>query len=64
MTNEYGLDVSYFQKIIKRELLDIRRQTPSDLARVLARMSRTADPSVMFEPEFRALEPPITEELV
>ena len=54
MTNEYGLDVSYFQRTNARELNDksIRCQTPSDLARVYARLSRTADDSVMLEDEF------------
>ena len=53
MTNEYGLDVDYFERLIKRELSDIRNQTPSDLARVFARMSVTADSSVIFEEEFQ-----------
>lgn len=53
MTNQWGLDVQYFERLIKRELSDIRNQTPSDLARVFARMSRTADKDVMFESEFQ-----------
>ena len=55
MTNEYGLDVHYFEKVIKRELSDIGRQRPSDLARVFARLSVTADRSVIFEDEFQRL---------
>ena len=51
-TNEYGLDVSYFQKWIKRELLDIRRHTPDELARTLIRMAHVADSQVIREPEF------------
>lgn len=52
--NAYGLDVDYFQRLCKREFTDdvIRSQTPSDLARAFARASRTADASVMNEPEF------------
>ena len=54
-TNRYGLDVAYFRKTINRELNhDISNYTPSELARVLARLSRTADSKVMFEPEFAA----------
>ena len=57
MTNEYGLDVDYFERLIKRELSDIRSQTPNDLARVFARMSKTADESVIFfEDEFNTLK--------
>ena len=52
MSNEYGLDVKYFQKWIKRALMDISRYTPSELARELLRMSRTANSDVIHEPEF------------
>ena len=52
-TNRYGLDVGYFRKTINRELnrnlVDFK---PDELARVLARLSRTADSTVMKEPEF------------
>ena len=55
--NRYGLDVAYFRKTINRELnrplSDFR---PDELARVLARLSRTADPSVMHEPEFKEVQ--------
>jgi hypothetical protein len=53
--NRYGVDVSYFRKTINRELnrplSDFR---PDELARVFARLSKTADPDVMSEPEFRS----------
>jgi hypothetical protein len=51
--NRYGLDVSYFRNVINRELnRSLGNYKPDELARVLARISRTADKSVMFEPEF------------
>ncbi|MBO7920968.1 hypothetical protein J5X92_01890 [Alteromonas sp. K632G] len=51
--NRYGLDVSYFRNAINRELnRSLANHKPDELARVLARLSRTADESVMFEPEF------------
>lgn len=51
--NRYGLDVSYFRNVINRELnRPLDNYKPDELARVLARLSRTADESVMFEPEF------------
>lgn len=53
-TNRYGLDVAYFRKTINRELnRDLRNFKPDELARVLARLSRTADKAVMHEPEFK-----------
>lgn len=52
-TNRYGLDIGYFRKTINRELNgSLRNFKPSELARVLARLSKTADSSVMKEPEF------------
>ena len=53
MSNEYGLDVSYFMlwsKRVFREDLDC--WMPSELARELARMSMAADSDVLLEPEF------------
>lgn len=50
--NRYGVDTSYFYDIFERELKDISNHTPAELARVLARMSRTADEKVMHESEF------------
>ena len=51
--NRYGLDVSYFRNVFNRELnRPLDNYKPDELARVLARLSRTADESVMFEPEF------------
>jgi len=40
-------------RVIKRELSDIRRQTPGDLARVFARLSVACDSRVIFEDEFQ-----------
>lgn len=51
--NRYGLDISYFRNVINRELnRPLDNYKPDELARVLARLSRTADELVMFEPEF------------
>lgn len=55
--NRYGLDMAYFRKLFNRELLrplvDFR---PDELARVLARAARTADASVLQEPEFNVAQ--------
>lgn len=52
-SNRYGLDMSYFRNLFDRELnKPLADFTPKELARVLARASRTADPDVMHEPEF------------
>ena len=52
--NRYGVDVSYFRNLINRELnRSLRDFRPDELARVFARASRTADPKVMHEDEFR-----------
>lgn len=57
-TNRYGLDMAYFRNVINRELnrplVDYR---PHELARIFARLSRTADSDVMFEPEFQPQQP-------
>ena len=53
--NRYGVDVSYFRNLINRELnRPLENYTPDELARVFARLSKTADPDVMNEPEFRS----------
>ena len=53
--NRYGLDVSYFRNVINRELnRPLTNHKPDELARVFAVLSRTADESVMFEPQFSA----------
>lgn len=54
MTNEYGLDVPYFQRLCAREFNDevISRQTPDCLSRSLLRAAKTADAGVFFEREF------------
>jgi hypothetical protein len=52
-TNQYGLDNDYFERkiaILHRD--GLRNWTPDELARELARMSRTADNTVMYEYEF------------
>jgi hypothetical protein len=50
--NEYGLDADYFAAKLKRILQGVSRYTPSEMARELARMSVTADKSVLGEDEF------------
>lgn len=53
--NRYGVDVSYFRKTINRELnRGLSDYKPDELARVLARLSVTADRLVIFESEFQA----------
>tara|TARA_R110000772_G_C13310322_1_gene440475 strand:+ start:49380 stop:49934 length:555 start_codon:yes stop_codon:yes gene_type:complete len=52
MINRYGLDTSYFEDLIKRELSNLENFTPSEFARVCARMAATADSSVLDEEEF------------
>lgn len=51
--NEYGLDAEYFAEKLKLILRDISRYTPAEMARELARMSVTADESVLGEDEFK-----------
>lgn len=52
--NRYGVDVGYFRKTINRELnCSLNDFKPDELARVLARLSITADNSVVFEDEFK-----------
>lgn len=51
--NRYGVDVAYFRKTINRELnRSLYDFKPDELARVFARLSVTADRSVIHEPEF------------
>lgn len=53
--NRYGLDVGYFRKTIDRELnRGLTDYKPDELARVLARLSVTADNRVLFEEEFQS----------
>lgn len=52
MPNEYGLDHHYFTEKLEIIQRDISRYTPDELARELARLSRTADAKVLAEPEF------------
>lgn len=56
-TNEYGLDVSYFNNLFKRELSSLGNYKPDELARVLMRAAVTAAPAVLNEAEFRKYIP-------
>lgn len=49
MTNEYGLDVAYFQKKLKQILSVIHYYTPEELARELTRIALTANDCVAAE---------------
>jgi len=51
-SNRYGLDVDYFTRKMMRMVRDMADFTPSEMARQLARMSKTADETVLSEPEF------------
>lgn len=54
--NRYGLDVDYFRKTINRELnKPLINFRPDELARVFARLSMAADPSVLLEKEFTGI---------
>lgn len=50
--NVHGLDVHYFSKKLERILRGLDRYTSDELARECARMSVTADATVLNEPEF------------
>ena len=53
-SNEYGLDMGYFRKAINRDLCcPLTNYKPNELARIFARLAKTADPSVLAEPEFQ-----------
>ena len=52
MKNRYSVDTSYFRKLLKRALTNLADYKPDELARELARMSKTADAKVLLEPEF------------
>lgn len=51
-TNRYGVKVDYFTRKLGELVRDLADYPPDELARALARLSRTADPAVMGEPEF------------
>jgi hypothetical protein len=53
MNNRYGLDASYFSNKMSRIIRDIGNYKPEEFARECARMSRTADESIMREAEFQ-----------
>ncbi len=50
--NRYGVDTQYFTLWFDRSLRELENYKPGELARELARMSRTADSSVLLEKEF------------
>jgi hypothetical protein len=53
MSNKYGLDYEYFQKKLEIIIRDARSYEPNEMARELARLSRTADEDVILtEAEF------------
>lgn len=56
-TNEYGLDVGYIAGKLNLFLRDIDRHTPSEAARVLARLAMVADEKVLGEAEFNHKSP-------
>ncbi|MCF6459077.1 hypothetical protein [Pseudoalteromonas sp. MMG024] len=56
MANRYGLDASYFTSKLEQLIRDIDNYTPDEFARVMARMSKTADKNVVLEPEFQSNE--------
>jgi hypothetical protein len=51
-SNRYGLDAGYFTRKLMRMVRDIGDFKPAEMARELARMSKTADADVLAEPEF------------
>lgn len=51
-TNAYGLDVHYFRTKMERMLRTLGSYTPDEFARECARMSVTAEATVLNEPEF------------
>ena len=52
MKNRFGVDVTYFRRWFDRSLQNLADYKPDELARELARMSRTADSKVVQEREF------------
>lgn len=58
MKNSYGLDVDYFRKKLKGVISSIDNTTPIEMSRSLARLAKTADESVLAEPEFLAEKVP------
>jgi protein-arginine kinase activator protein McsA len=55
--NEYGLNYEYFQKKLEIIVRDARTYAPGEMARVLARLSKTAHSNVILtEPEFNTPE--------
>lgn len=56
MTNRYGLDADYFTKKMQLIIRDIDNYKPSEFARELARMAKTADEKVLNENEFQTVK--------
>lgn len=52
--NEYGLDVPYFNEVLRRDLSNLSNKRPEELARICLRIAETACASVLAEPEFVA----------
>ena len=55
MTNEYGLDVSYFKGKLKLIVRDIDQYTPAELFRELSRLSLTAADQCDMSVEIKVL---------
>ena len=58
-TNEYGLDMGYLTEKLNILMRDISSHTPSEAARVLARLSMVADEKVLSENEFVKQSPAV-----
>lgn len=54
--NRFGLDMDYLKRRLNRLIRDLADFPPDEAARELARMSRTADSSVLAESEFNPSE--------
>jgi hypothetical protein len=51
MKNRYGVDINYFQGKLSQAIVNLDNYTPAELARVLARLSVTADEAVILNEE-------------
>lgn len=51
--NQFGTDCHYFNEKLSQVIRDLPNYTPTELARQLARLARSADESVLQEREFR-----------
>lgn len=50
--NEFGLDVGYFDEVVRRDLSNLSDKRPEELARICLRIAETACSAVMAEQEF------------